>query len=196
MFVIIGKAGSGKTTLKEALLKEANFLKRLISYTTRKPRYGEVNGVDYHFITSEQFSSFSNFVLLRKIGNHSYAISKDDIYNPSVITILDLAGIKELKTYIPQNNINIIYLNIPECILIPRMKKRGETLTNIYRRLKQDNDISLENIEREFKDCPLLIIGEQNKNTTYQIALNFIQKQIQKKNVRLKNFLTNSRERD
>lgn len=58
IFVICGPSGAGKTTIMtQALEQLAPVIKinRVITYTTRAPRIGEINGLDYHFITLEQF---------------------------------------------------------------------------------------------------------------------------------------------
>lgn len=58
LFIISAPSGAGKTTLvKEVIerLQETYALERVVTYTTKKPRSNEVNGVDYHFITQEDF---------------------------------------------------------------------------------------------------------------------------------------------
>lgn len=59
IIAIMGKAGSGKDTLLKALLQEltfTNIARPIISCTTRPIREGEVDGVDYHYLTREQFT--------------------------------------------------------------------------------------------------------------------------------------------
>lgn len=55
IIALIGEAGSGKDTLLQNVLSQTNKLNEIVSYTTRPPREGEVDGVNYHFITGEQF---------------------------------------------------------------------------------------------------------------------------------------------
>ena len=56
LFIISGPAGVGKTTLCDRLLIDyAEDLKRVITATTRKPRVGEVDGVDYYFLSKQEF---------------------------------------------------------------------------------------------------------------------------------------------
>jgi guanylate kinase len=55
LFIISGPSGSGKTTLCKAVLKKIPDMLYSVSFTTRKPRNGEENGVDYHFITTKDF---------------------------------------------------------------------------------------------------------------------------------------------
>ena len=56
LLLIAGPAGSGKTTLCDRLLKEFSpGLQRVITFTTRVPREGEIDGVDYHFFNEAEF---------------------------------------------------------------------------------------------------------------------------------------------
>lgn len=60
IIALIGEAGSGKDTLLQNILKKSNELHEIISYTTRPPREGEVDGINYHFLTEEQFKQKIN----------------------------------------------------------------------------------------------------------------------------------------
>lgn len=55
MLVVSSPSGAGKTTLCDSLLKAHSNLEMSVSVTTRKPREGEINGVDYYFISREEF---------------------------------------------------------------------------------------------------------------------------------------------
>lgn len=57
LFVISAPSGTGKTTICRKLLKKHDTLKLSVSYTTRPPRKGEKNGIDYTFVTKEKFKS-------------------------------------------------------------------------------------------------------------------------------------------
>lgn len=55
LFIVAAPSGAGKTTLVRELLARDAALKLSVSYTTRAPRAGERNGVDYHFVAREDF---------------------------------------------------------------------------------------------------------------------------------------------
>lgn len=55
LIVISAPSGAGKTTLCKGLVSRFPGLKESVSYTTRRPRAGEQNGVDYHFVSVERF---------------------------------------------------------------------------------------------------------------------------------------------
>ena len=55
IIVLIGEAGSGKDSLMQGVLHENPNLHEIVSYTTRPPREGEIDGVNYNFISGEKF---------------------------------------------------------------------------------------------------------------------------------------------
>jgi guanylate kinase len=57
LFVIVAPSGAGKTSLVEALLREEPNIRLSVSYTTRTPRTGEVNGREYHFVNRAEFEA-------------------------------------------------------------------------------------------------------------------------------------------
>ena len=58
MFIIEAPSGTGKGTVIKELLKNDKNIKFSVSVTTRAPREGEVEGVDYYFVTDEQYDEF------------------------------------------------------------------------------------------------------------------------------------------
>ena len=55
LFIVCAPSGAGKTSLVNALLDREPDIELSVSYTTRAPREGEVDGRDYHFVAREQF---------------------------------------------------------------------------------------------------------------------------------------------
>ena len=60
LFIISAPSGAGKTTIAKAVLKQFTDMCYSISYTTRKPRVGERDGVDYHFVSKQDFKKGIN----------------------------------------------------------------------------------------------------------------------------------------
>lgn len=58
MFIIEAPSGTGKGTIAKEILKNDSNIKWSVSVTTRAPREGEVDGVDYYFVTDEQYDQF------------------------------------------------------------------------------------------------------------------------------------------
>ena len=57
LLILAGPAGSGKTTLCDRLVDENDHLERVVTRTTRAPREGEIDGVDYYFLSDDQFDA-------------------------------------------------------------------------------------------------------------------------------------------
>lgn len=78
LFIVAAPSGAGKTTLVRELLARDAGLKLSVSYTTRAPRAGERNGVDYHFLTRDEF------LRLREAGEFlEWAEVHDNLYGTS-----------------------------------------------------------------------------------------------------------------
>lgn len=103
IIAIMGKAGSGKDTLLKALLQEltfTNIARPIISCTTRPIREGEVDGVDYHYLTREQFTDqvlngdmleatvFNNWCYGTSLTNLSQNHLNIGVFNPEGVEIL------------------------------------------------------------------------------------------------------------
>ena len=56
LFIVSAPSGAGKSSLNKALIARDGRLKMSVSYTTRAPRTGETNGIDYNFVTLEEFN--------------------------------------------------------------------------------------------------------------------------------------------
>lgn len=127
IFVLIGPSASGKTVTLNAILKDkdqpyyVSGLKRLLSTTARPLRVerGEVDGVDYNFITPEQFEQEKNSGnLLENIlyAGHPYGLRKRDIKEAlsvggDSIVILDKEGLAKIKEFCEEKNIISIFFH-------------------------------------------------------------------------------------
>ncbi|MGO9444395.1 MAG: guanylate kinase [Thiobacillaceae bacterium] len=79
LLIVAAPSGAGKTTLVRALLKANPEIRLSISYTTRPPRTGEVNGKDYHFVTQSVFlemAKHSEFLESAEVYGNSYGTSE------------------------------------------------------------------------------------------------------------------------
>ena len=85
MFVLSSPSGAGKTTLTKKIAENNSNFTISISYTTRKPRPNEINGKDYHFVTTEKFNS-----LVKENNFFEYANIFDNYYGTHKKTVLEL----------------------------------------------------------------------------------------------------------
>jgi guanylate kinase len=143
LFIISSPAGAGKTTLTNLLLEEDEKLKRVITYTTRKKRKNEIDGVDYVFVTKEVFelmikeNAFLEYAIVH--GNY-YGTPKKETFELlnqgfDVILVIDVQGMKQIKSVIPEA-ISIFILPPSLKELESRMRIRGESEKEIQKRLE------------------------------------------------------------
>ena len=145
LYVIVGQTLSGKSTLVRDIVTVTG-MKQVITYTTRPIREGERDGIDYHFITSEEmdkpeFFGRRDFYTVYREEPYSYAMNKDDVFPfEDKIVILDPAGVRAVKDEIGHNNVTVVYINAPIDLLIKRGKLRGDSEEEVQRRLHVDRD--------------------------------------------------------
>ncbi len=105
LFVISAPSGAGKTTLCKALTDSLENLRHSISYTTRKPRPGEIDGKEYYFVTEERFRTMvraGDFAEWAQVHSNLYGTSRrvlDEMRTEGIDVILDIdtQGAKQIK---------------------------------------------------------------------------------------------------
>lgn len=162
LIAVIGKSASGKDTLVNYALKNFPNLNKVIHYTTRPKRAGEVDGVDYYFITKEEMEekqkSGELLVLTVFKSDWKYAVGiksfKTDRINIGVFNLEEIKYLyNECKNLF---NFRIIQTMAPDEIRLKRSEERLGDIKNlteeerqeIKRRFEADNkDFSLTNLE-------------------------------------------------
>lgn len=138
MIVLVGASACGKTEIAKCLYRLYG-VKKAVTHTSRTPRVGEVNGVDYHFVSKEEFLALKEkgaFVETTCYNGNYYGCSKAEISDDKVV-IVDPKG---LKSFLALNNPSVItfYLKCSEATRKARMEGRGDLPENIEARLKND----------------------------------------------------------
>jgi guanylate kinase len=103
LFIISGPAGSGKTTICDGLMEKES-LQRIVTSTTRSPRQGEVDGLDYHFLSTEDFKikiEEDAFYEYATVHSNYYGTQKADILKPilageNLLLNIDVQGAKTI----------------------------------------------------------------------------------------------------
>ncbi|CAG9325216.1 unnamed protein product [Blepharisma stoltei] len=130
---LIGPSGVGKSTLIKALMNQfPGVFEFSISSTTRKPRGAEQNGVEYYFITKEEFKSkieAGDFIEWAEVHENYYGTSKaavEDIKSRGKICILDIDVQGAIKIYDANIEFNRVFV-MPKTIkdLEDRLRGRG-----------------------------------------------------------------------
>jgi guanylate kinase len=159
-FIILGQTGSGKSYLISGLIKLGE--KYAPKITTRPVREGEVNGVDYCFISNHEFEKmldlnkikvYQKFVINGE--NWYYGISMENFHNNNIF-MMTPSEFNTLSTE-ERKGCFVIYLDIDESIRRIRLQSRNDNNDSIERRINSDkedfkgfNDYDLKLTDSEF----------------------------------------------
>ena len=185
LFIIAAPSGCGKTSLVKALLGSSSKLSVSVSHTTRKPRKGEINGENYHFVSKERFGemiSNNDFVEHAEVFGNMYGTARSNIKkkleaNIDIILEIDWQGARQVRENMP-NSISIFILPPSKNVLLQRLIDRGQD---------DDETISkrMKNSESEmshYDEFEYLVINDQ-----FDSALNDLKAIIQDCNNNIKN---------
>lgn len=138
--VIVGKGASGKNVLMERLEKRG--FRHLVSHTTRPMRKGEKEGVEYHFVSKEEFKkmvSEDKFVESQEFNGNYYGTTKEE-WDKSDVMILARKGVDNLVNIGLRDECFIIFVDIPFDIRLVRLSRRGDkTRDEIMNRIESDD---------------------------------------------------------
>lgn len=137
IIVMVGPSGSGKTSIGEVLSKDG--VQRLTTTTTRAPREGEEDGIDYYFREFSELDS-EDFVEQTIYNGNRYGLTKEEVSNQLkehdiVHVSLDQNGAEAVLAEFP-NEVCIVFVSITEEEMIHRMKKRGDSKEAIKERIR------------------------------------------------------------
>ena len=164
LFIIAAPSGCGKTSLVKALLENSKNLAVSVSHTTRKPRKGEIDGENYHFVSNETFKqmiSNNDFLEYAEVFGNMYGTAKTNIYekldsNINIILEIDWQGARQVRQNMPEV-ISIFILPPSKNVLLERLTIRGQDD-------KATISERMENSEKEmshYNEFGYLIINDQ-----------------------------------
>ncbi|MDD5038929.1 MAG: guanylate kinase [Dehalococcoidales bacterium] len=177
LIVISGPSGVGKDAILDRLKESGYPLKYITTMTTRSRRPGELNDVDYHFVSKKRFQEMiENGELLEwaNVYGNWYGVPREDVKQAldrgeDTIVKVDIQGAAAIKKMLPQ--VILIFLMPP-------------TMNDLLRRLSQrrtespsDLDLRLKTAEEEIKQLPLFDYvvmnrgGEVNQAVTDILAI-------------------------
>lgn len=145
LFVITAPSGAGKTSLVSALVDSQPNICVSVSHTTRAPRPGEKNGINYHFVSNEAFIEMlgqGEFLESAEVYGHRYGTSQTWVNEKlnngtNVILEIDWQGAAQIRNLNPKACFIFI---LPPSLesLRARLEKRGQDDTDtIEARMRQ-----------------------------------------------------------
>ena len=177
LITISAPSGSGKTTLCKALQKVIPEIEWSTSYTTREQRSIEFDGVDYHFISHNEFEDLilkQDLAEWENVHGYYYGTPKSTLENAinqdkTVLLEMDVKGAIRIKELYPENSFSIFI--IPPSIghLRERLKKRG---TDSEKRI----EIRLQRFQQEmgYKDRFDHVMINDDLNVATQELINIV----------------------
>jgi guanylate kinase len=144
LFVVAAPSGAGKTSLTRALLEREPGIALSVSYSTRPPRPGERDGVDYHFVTPERFRALQDageFLEHAQVHGNWYAtgamwLKAQVDSGQDVLLEIDWQGARQVRALVP-DSVHIFVLPPSLASLEERLVRRGQDDEGtIARRLK------------------------------------------------------------
>ena len=133
MILVVAPSGAGKSSLVRALLETDPTLSLSVSYTTRQPRPGDVEGINYHFITEAEFilrKEQDDFLEWAHVHGNYYGTSRSWILEKmrtgkDVILEIDWQGARQIQTVVP-HAIWVFILPPSIRVLEERLRHRGQ----------------------------------------------------------------------
>jgi len=148
-FILSAPSGAGKTTLCRALLDRLPNLRYSVSHTTRSPRPGEQNGVDYFFISADEFQKrleADRWAEWARVHDNFYGTSADFLESQAaagrdVLLDIDVQGAKQILARYPEHTIAIFIMPPSLAVLQQRLTGRSaDSPAEIEKRLRNAAD--------------------------------------------------------
>ena len=174
MFIIEAPSGTGKTTVIKELLKQDPNLKFSVSVTTRPPREGEKDGVDYYYITNEEYDklleedAFYEYVDSQYGSRYGTLKSEVDSFiniGQDVIFDLDWVGMRQMKQKAPDKVVSIYLLPPSVAEVKRRLINRGTDSAAI---IEKRMDLIVEKIQH-YNEFDYVIVNVDIEETIQKV---------------------------
>ena len=146
VYCLIGKSASGKSTLEKMLEKLGH--NRIISYTTRPKRDGEVEGIDYHYVKPEMFQEMldrNEFLESQEYRGWFYGVKNDlDLDNEDYICVIEPRGYFQVLEKLGKEKVVPMYVYVGDLELMKRALGRAtkdSDVAEIVRRFQTDKEL-------------------------------------------------------
>jgi len=144
IFILSAPSGAGKTTIYREALKRIAGLEFSVSLTTRAPREGEAEGIDYHFVSEEEFKrrkSSGELAESARVFESSYGTPRGPLdaavtAGRDILLEIDIQGARQIRTIYPDDSVTVFVLTPTFADLEERLRGRGtEEESKIQNRL-------------------------------------------------------------
>lgn len=182
LIVVSAPSGAGKSSLAGRVLKRVTDLRFSISYTTREPRGSEQNGVDYYFVTENEFQAMrerDEFLECAEVHGHLYGTHEKPVEELlsqgfDVMLDIDVQGAEQVRRRVPEAI--LVFILPPSCqVLQARLRARNlNAPEDIERRLRNaaievqlyarfDYAVLNDDLDRALAQLEAIIIAERGR---------------------------------
>jgi guanylate kinase len=180
LIVVSAPSGAGKSSLADRVLKRLSNLRFSISYTTRTPRGTEQHGVDYYFVTEDEFRAMrerDEFLECAEVHGHLYGTHEKSVeemlnHGFDVMLDIDVQGAEQVRRRVPEAV--LVFILPPSCeVLEARLRARNlNAPPDIERRLRNaaievqlyerfDYAVLNEDLDRALDQLEAIIVAER-----------------------------------
>lgn len=189
LLVVSAPSGCGKTTILKQVMTKISNLEFSVSHTTRKPRLGERDGIDYHFVTKEQFIALrdqepSGFLEWAEVHGNFYGTSRQAVEESlsagkDVVLDIDIQGAEQVTQNAEPVTVFISPPTLEE--LERRLRGRGtETPDDIdFRLANAESEMAAatryryliinDELDQAVRDLQAIITAERRRRNTAQV---------------------------
>ncbi|MGN6375442.1 MAG: guanylate kinase [Sphingomonas sp.] len=196
LFVLSSPSGAGKSTIARKLLANEPELSMSVSYTTRAPREGEVDGKDYHFVDLEKFREMvanHEFLEWAHVFDNRYGTPKADVFHTlsdghDILFDIDWQGAQQLYQLAGGDVVRVFILPPSMTELRQRLERRATDSQEIIdaRMARADNEVSHwdaydyvlvnDDVEQCFDKVKTILAAERLKRSRQTGIIGFIRK--------------------
>lgn len=140
MIILVGESGSGKSSIEKVLVEKYGF-EKVVTCTTRPMRPGEVDGVDYHFLSYQVFMrkvrncEFAEFAEYR---DWYYGTLKRDCDGKNKVLVCTPNGLKKMRKILGEESVTSFYICVERRDRLIKLLQRGDDIEEVYRRSLSD----------------------------------------------------------
>ena len=158
--LLIGKSASGKDAILKRLVSDGA-MQKIVSYTTRPKRDGEMNGIDYNFVSEpmfmeimrqDKFFQTRNYDTVDESGNGTVWHYGSELVNPEsrvpYITIVDVQGARDYIDAYGKENVFAVYVDASDDVRRKRAESRGS-----FNEAEWDRRFADDNVKFDINSC-------------------------------------------